>query len=383
LTVDGTVNARGNGDFGKGWVDGGLCVEDGETVINGSGTIRLQSKGCLLNIWSNKRHLTLDGVTLLGIADNNHPLVQVSEGGELVLKSGAITGNARTGEDWNGGGGVRIVDKGMFRMEGGTISGNSSVNSTERGGSGGGGVAAYKGTFIMKGGAISDNSARQGGGVRVAENSTFIMEGGTISGNTATSERNGYGGGVLAGWGSTFTLKSGTITGNSASQGGGGVRVVDVTTFTMEDGIISGNSAGFGGGVSQQEGTFTMKGGAISGNSAGEGGGVTFGDDCKFIMEGGTISGNSAGKGGGIFFRNNPNYKGYGASFTMKGGRIQGGTDSDGFTKNSGTNAAIGVRSSEMAKWGTGGTYTKGGVPQTGGGDNSNSDATLIAIPKK
>jgi hypothetical protein len=55
LIVDGTVNARGHGDQGKGWVDGGLYVDDGVAIINGSGTIRLQSKGCLLNIWGDKK----------------------------------------------------------------------------------------------------------------------------------------------------------------------------------------------------------------------------------------------------------------------------------------------------------------------------------------
>ena len=65
----------------------------------------------------------------------------------------------------------------------------------------------------------------------------------------------------------------------------------------------------------------------------------------------------------------------------MKGGRIQGNTDSDGFTKNTGTNAALYAISSTTAKWGTGGTYTKGGVPQSGGSDIGNLNDTLIAIP--
>jgi hypothetical protein len=35
------------------------------------------------------------------------------------------------------------------------------------------------------------------------------------------------------------------------------------------------------------------------------------------------------------------------------------------------------------AKWGTGGTYTKGGAAQTGGSDIATTDETLIAIPKR
>jgi hypothetical protein len=35
------------------------------------------------------------------------------------------------------------------------------------------------------------------------------------------------------------------------------------------------------------------------------------------------------------------------------------------------------------AKWGTGGTYTKGGVSQTGGSDIGTTADTLIAVPGK
>ncbi|GHT54083.1 hypothetical protein FACS1894106_5290 [Spirochaetia bacterium] len=58
LTVNGTLNSSGHGDHGNGWVEGGLRIGDGTAVINGSGTINLKSKGCLLNI-GDKRHLTL------------------------------------------------------------------------------------------------------------------------------------------------------------------------------------------------------------------------------------------------------------------------------------------------------------------------------------
>jgi hypothetical protein len=34
-----------------------------------------------------------------------------------------------------------------------------------------------------------------------------------------------------------------------------------------------------------------------------------------------------------------------------------------------------------VLKWGTGGTYTKGGVAQTGGSDIGRTNDTLIAIP--
>ena len=265
LTVDGTVNTSGHGDHGKGWVEGGLRIGDGATVINGSGTIRLNSKGCLLNIGSDrsKRHLTLDGVTLVGLEDNDNSLVQVNGGGELVLKSGAIMGNTITRNDSDSGD-VKVSESGTFTIEGGEISGNSATAM-------GGGVHLWKGAFIMKGGTISNNSS------------------------------GGAGGGVYVNTGSTFTMEGDTISGNIAEKGGGGVYV-------------------------------------------------------------------------------------YRSAFTLKGGRIQGGTDSDVFAKNTGYHA-IGYGDESVLKWGTGGTYTKGGAAQTGGSDicdkDDHSDETLITIPAK
>ncbi|GHU76852.1 hypothetical protein FACS189461_4900 [Spirochaetia bacterium] len=359
LTVNGTVNTGGHGDHGSGWVEGGLRIGEGAAIINGSGTINLKSKGSLLNIWGDKRHLTLDGVTLIGIKDNDSSLVQVREGGELILKSGAITGNTRVGNINSRGSGGVLVDTGTFIMEGGKISGNSVHTGS------GGGVAIF-----------SDHST------------IFTMEGGEISGNSAISNKGwGTGGGVFVQGDDdiVFTMSGGIISNNSSSSGGGGVCLQNGATFTMSGGTISGNNAGdFGGGVAQQMGTFIMSGGTISGNSAKDnGGGVVIADGCNMIMEGGTISGNNASNGGGIFsvLAKNSLWKGTGCSFTMKGGRIQGNTDSDGFTKNTGANAAISLDSNITAKWGTGGVYTKGGAAQTGGSDIGSSDDTLVAAP--
>jgi hypothetical protein len=210
LTVNGTVNAKAEGIN----IDSEAA---NPAAINGSGTIYLKSKGGLLGIWEGRK-LILDGVTLVGLPDNNKPVVETGNGGEFVLLSGVITGNSRTD----------------------TGSGNGSY---------------------------------------------------------------GMGGGVLVGGGGTFTMEDGTITGNSAVRRGGGV--------------CNG-------------GTFTMKGGVIFDNSADIGGGVSNVDD--------------------------------GNVFIMEGGRIQGSTDSDGFTKNTATTRGAAMQAWPMSKWPTGGTYTKGGV---------------------
>jgi hypothetical protein len=206
-----------------------------EATIKGSGTIQLKGKGHLLVIQGSEgvanRTLTLEGVTLAGVADNNDPLVVARSGGDkgsgrtghFIMKSGTITGNThiRSGSDddnnWAGAGGVRVNEGGMFTMEGGTISGNTAKGSR---GSGGGGVRVEDGgTFIMRGGVISGNIAEsanwsEGGGVGVWRG-TFTMEGGVISGNTVKGDRGCNGGGVDIGENSTFTLKGGTIYGDT------------------------------------------------------------------------------------------------------------------------------------------------------------------------
>ncbi|MDR2490728.1 MAG: hypothetical protein LBD20_04930, partial [Spirochaetaceae bacterium] len=62
-------------------------------------------KGSLLNIHKGSKKFTLDGVTLIGIKDNDRSLVQVGEGGAFILKSGRVTGNTYIGTDeWPAGG---------------------------------------------------------------------------------------------------------------------------------------------------------------------------------------------------------------------------------------------------------------------------------------
>jgi hypothetical protein len=281
FTVEGMVNGKGDSIN----ID---SVAENPATVNGSGTIQLKSKGRLFGIWDNKK-LILDGVALVGLKDNDKPVVEIGNGGEFVLKSGTITGNNIFNDNMAIGVGVRI-DNGKFTMEGGTISGN-----------------------IAKGG-----DGAFGGGVAVnGEGATFSMQGGSISGNTA------------------------------------------------DLGI----------------------------NEGGRGGGVGAFNSGTFIMEDGTIFGNTSEYGGGVLVTNR-------AKFTMKGGRIQGGTDSDGFAKNTATNSDGGsalyvYNIYSSAKWGMGGTYTKDGVSQTGDSNLvefvhlSNDDwdwrgitnDTLIAVP--
>jgi hypothetical protein len=70
----------------------------------------------------------------------------------------------------------------------------------------------------------------------------------------------------------------------------------------------------------------------------------------------------------------------------MEGGRIQGNRDSDSFTRNTSTGGSsfvLNIVDGSTAKWGTGGTYTRGGVSQTGGSNIASTNDTLIAIPAR
>jgi hypothetical protein len=252
FTVDGTVDAKAEGIN----VDSAAA---NPAVINGNGTIHLKSKGRLLGIWEGRK-LTLDGVTMTGLADNNASLVEVGEGGELVIKGGAITGNANVDEE-NRGGGVLVGWKNAtFTMLGGTISGNSV-----RTGNGGGVYVNGEGTiFTMSGGKISGNKSindgewgGSGGGVAVEGQATFTMTGGTISSNTAT----GAGGGVVVDHNSVFTMRGGTILGNT-TEFGGGVFVHNGSTFTMEGGTIYGSSEGANANTAQAGAALRVLGGS-------------------------------------------------------------------------------------------------------------------------
>jgi hypothetical protein len=73
-------------------------------------------------------------------------------------------------------------------------------------------------------------------------------------------------------------------------------------------------------------------------------------------------------------------------TFTLKGGTIYGSADglpagTDPSLANSAQHDVSLSVNNSTAKWGTGGTYTKGGVSKTGGSDIGDTEDTLIAVP--
>ena len=196
----------------------------GKTVritLLGSGSERkvtLNANGSMFTINSSGVTLTLDeNITLVGISTNNAPLVRISNGNLIMNDGSKIIDNINNGYQY--GGGVSVGSGiSSFTMNGGTISGNTTIHS---GGGGiassgnliinggtisknvnksnnGGGIDIYYGTFTMYGGTIKENSSCFGGGVSVYstgnENANFLMYGGIISGNTSKDR----GGGVYS-----------------------------------------------------------------------------------------------------------------------------------------------------------------------------------------
>ncbi|MDR0638316.1 MAG: hypothetical protein LBG27_05345 [Spirochaetaceae bacterium] len=164
--------------------------------------------------------LTLRNITFAGLStakgsasDNYAPVISVRGGGHLILETGAsIKDNALNYSD--SGGGV-YVHGGKFTMNGGEISGNTTVYGGGMYVGNSAGDASVGSTFIMTGGTIRNNTAIGGGSVAVYEG-IFTMEGGTISGNTASGGFPTYGflgggGGGVALFNTTFSTNGGAL----------------------------------------------------------------------------------------------------------------------------------------------------------------------------
>jgi len=144
--------------------------------------IRVYSGGTLMNA----------GARITGNTNtaNNGGGVDVQNGGIFTMHDGEISGNAATHERFGLGGGV-VASGGTFNMYGGIISNNVGVwgggvcvsgilIDTNM---------PVGGTFNMRGGTIFGNTSREsGGGVMVIEGGVFRMSHGVIYGSNASAE---------------------------------------------------------------------------------------------------------------------------------------------------------------------------------------------------
>ena len=180
--------------------------------------------------------------------------------GIVNIISGQIESNiASTGD----GGGVYIDGNGTFIITGGEIRGNKAEQGN------GGGVYLNSGIYTMESGTISNNTSLNGGGAYV-NSARFTLTGGLFDQNIATNN----GGGFFVGDNSTVSLSNGTISNNKAVNGGGFYQTQAASeTITNISGncIITENEAinGNGAGVYIDGGsTFRMIGGKVTYNQA-------------------------------------------------------------------------------------------------------------------
>ena len=268
--------------------------------------------------------------------------------GKTRISGGSITGNKSTKEggglyvtdvtvtmtggeigqnssSFNGGGVCVRGSKGVFNLNGGTVSGNKATSQNEGAGYGGGFMVQGKGTLHVSGGTVRNNQSRLGGGMSIVGGSAFTMKGGTVSENKAYQGGGMYlddpalieggsvknniaefeGGGMFANNKCTITMNGGEVIGNAVSAGnGGGICLRNNAKMILNDGLISENKGTYhAGGILVQSGAqLTMNGGTVSKNSAGNNGGGICSSGCEIIINGGVISENAAGKtGAGIY----------------------------------------------------------------------------------
>lgn len=233
---------------------GSVTTEEAlRTAVENGGEVTLGDKITLTSTLTIPRgkSVTLDLNSYTLEANVNDNAITIEDGATLILNDSGTGGTITHGTNYTGRG-VYVSKNAAFEMHGGTITNNSTSNSTSNDG---GGVYVYgsssgNGQFTMTGGTISNNTVGnngRGGGVYIGSASagiggTFTMTGGTISGNTAEQ----YGGGVCV-WGlAKFTMTGGTITGNKVTEKGGGVYMqASSTTFTVSGTPqITGNTGG-------------------------------------------------------------------------------------------------------------------------------------------
>ncbi len=210
LTVDTTLTTSNNSTYG----DTGLPVVSSVITIAGNGKKIERTGG--------------PGFRLLAI----------NSSGDLTLQNTTVSGGVAAGAAPNDDGGGIANYHGQLRLEGCTVTGNSSVST-------GGGVYSLtdgSDTLSVVNSTFTGNTASYGGGVYsvTRDSSTVSFVNTTLNGNTAA-----YGGGVLSVTigSSTTSLHHSLIAGNTATGSGDEVLLVNLGgSFLVDDANLFGHS---------------------------------------------------------------------------------------------------------------------------------------------
>jgi CSLREA domain-containing protein len=223
---------------------------------------------------------------------------EVRPGGSLTLENATVQKGCADNNDFPGGGGGILNNKGTLTIDGVTVSKNFAYR-------GGGGVMSYQsgsnGATTITNSEISLNQVNfnngAGGGInffhfaetvatithsRILNNKAWLGGGIRVSGNSYFGNNNVY-------------ITDSEISGNEARNGsGGGINTTD-STVTITGSTISGNKASnYGGAIYNDSSTMTLINSTISGNT-GSGAVINAGKTLNAIFV--TIAGNT----GGIF----------------------------------------------------------------------------------
>jgi hypothetical protein len=307
LALAGCPGANDSGNGGSTLNEGGNAVIENEADF-GSESAKIQPELVVTDLvtWNVARSTIADG------GNNKNYIITVKENvtgidGASSAVFGSVTG-------------IKVSLRGTGTL---SLEGNSTA-----------GALIYTGanqTIILRGPSLKGKAENTKAVVYIQGSDTeFRMETGTISGNTSNDA---YAGGVsiMAG---KFIMNGGTISGNTnISTVGvvapGGVYVHSRMHFIMNGGSITSNTGLAGGGVTVNYGHFTMNGGIIS-NNTGRAGGV-WGRDGSFIMTGGSISGNT---GRGVEFSSATQFEENLPTIFRKTGGIIYGSNADASLKN-------------------------------------------------
>ncbi len=183
------------------------------------------------------------------------------------------------------------------------------------------GMLTIRDSSVEKKGKVDGSGLNNVRGIEVAERGVLRLEGGTI----CNFHSNGNGAGVTINEGGRLIMAGGSISGNVSGQNGGGVFAYEAHSVTFENGtenIVAANSAKNGGGFAfaltgtkiydeEADGTGTdnvweLNSVTLFGNRASENGGALYFDEeieARFVASG-LMAGNIAdGNGGGAYFR--------------------------------------------------------------------------------
>jgi hypothetical protein len=180
LSSDGSLFTLTNGaqlTLGNGVTLKGLGIDNANTgslITINAGTLTMNNGSKLTDNWKNG-----DNGSAVWVMDNGAPTLTTTQA-YFIMNDGIITGNKATTQG-------AVFVKGLFTMNGGTISNNSVTNTSVENGKGGGVFNSANGRIVMTGGNITGNTAVIGSGVYLGDGSSFIMTGGAITGNTNNS----------------------------------------------------------------------------------------------------------------------------------------------------------------------------------------------------